>query len=348
MYKILIFGDYISQIHEIPIGNALLEKGHIVKNFSTNGYKKYKLLNRFYNLQIKLGFGPLIWKINKNLIKEVERNNYDLLFLYRPIFIKRKTLKHIRNKCLIFCYNNDDPFSNLYKNSFWKDFFNCLIFYDHIFYYRKKNELDYKKIGYTNTSLLRSYYIQTLNYKISNVQENKFNSDVVFIGHFEDDGRDLKLKKIIESGIKIKIFGPDWQRSKYFNYFTEKLGYKITSLNSTDYNLALNSSKIALVFLSTLNNDTYTRRCFEIPASQTLMLSQYSDDLNDLFIDGKEAVYFHTINDLISKIIYYLHANDERDLIVQNAYRKLLISRHEVSNRVDEILEKIDFYNHKL
>ena len=33
--------------------------------------------------------------------------------------------------------------------------------------------------------------------------------DVVFVGHFEDDGRDEVFKYLIENGVNLKIFGPE-------------------------------------------------------------------------------------------------------------------------------------------
>ena len=45
-------------------------------------------------------------------------------------------------------------------------------------------------------------------------------------------------------------------------------------------------------FFSRLNRDTYTRRCFEIPAAGTLMLCDYSDHAATLFAPGREADFF--------------------------------------------------------
>ena len=43
-------------------------------------------------------------------------------------------------------------------------------------------------------------------------------------------------------------------------------------------------------FLSKINNDSYTRRNFEIPAMKKV-LSEYSDELNKIFIEGKEMIF---------------------------------------------------------
>lgn len=220
----------------------------------------------------------------------------------------------------------------------WWHFLKAAPHYDHIFVYRPKNINDYKKIGYTSISLLRSYYLSEKNFPVKNLSTDKYKCDVIFIGHWENDGRDDYIKAIIDAGVNFKLYGPEWRRSKYYKFFQEKLGYEIKSLTD-DYNLALNSAKIALVFLSKLNNDTYTRRCFEITASGVFMLSEYSDDLNSLFIAGREADYFNNKDEMIEKIKYYLQNEEERKKIALAGYQKSLRSGHEVLDRAKEILK---------
>lgn len=109
--------------------------------------------------------------------------------------------------------------------------------------------------------------------------------DVVFIEHFEDNGRVEYMKCLMEDeGIDFHLYGTLWDRSRYFREIRSRFG-EITPLYN-DYNLALNSTKIALVFLSKRNNDTYTRRCFEITDAKIFMFNQYTDDLDSMFKEG--------------------------------------------------------------
>jgi spore maturation protein CgeB len=107
---------------------------------------------------------------------------------------------------------------------------------------------------------------------------------------------------------------------------------------NSDYNQILNDSKIALVFFSKLNLDTYTRRVFEIPASKTFMLSEYTVDMSSLFIEGKEAEYFRNSKELIIKIEHYLKNEKERIRIAENGYKKVRKDGHEAVDRAKQIL----------
>ncbi|MFZ2978429.1 MAG: glycosyltransferase, partial [Candidatus Magasanikiibacteriota bacterium] len=156
---------------------------------------------------------------------------------------------------------------------------------------------------------------------------------------FEDDGRDEYIKFLFDNRVNIKLFGgSSWIKSKYYNYFVNKIG-PIDNLDNIEYNLALNSAKICLVFLSKRNNDTYTRRCFEIPATKSLVLSEYSDDLNTLFAQGKEADYFKSKEELLEKVRFYLANENMRIEVVEAGYKRLIKDKHEVGDRVGEIIK---------
>jgi spore maturation protein CgeB len=349
--KVLVVADWHGEMYAETFFHTFKKLGYETLKFSWKEYfKHYQYSNNYktdknivksiyYKFQNKFIFGPSILKINNDLIKLSLREKPNLIFIYRGTHIHAKTLKYIKEniKCEIVGYNNDDPFSNQYPKYFWRHFMKSIPFYDYIFSYRWKNINDYKALNYTKTSLLRSYYIKEKNFFLEKISNKNYICDVIFIGHFEDDGRDEYIKLLFENNISIKIFGTGWEKSKYFLFFKEKQN-SIKPLYS-DYNLALNSAKIALIFLSKLNNDTYTRRCFEIPITRTMMISEYTEDLNNLFRDGIEAVYFRNKEELLKKVKYFLNNQNELKKIAHNGYERLLSDGHEVEDRVKEIIK---------
>ena len=268
----------------------------------------------------------------------IQKNSIDIVFVYKGNYIFPSTIKYIKtkSKAKIFSYNNDDPFTKDIPKYYWRHFIKGLQYYDWNFVYREKNIQDYKNLGINNVSILRSYYIKENNFYISGIQKEY---DVVFIGHWENDSRDEIIKYLIENGIKIKLFGTLWEKSKYYKYLKEKIG-NIKPIYKEEYNLTINKAKIALVFLSKINNDTYTRRCFEIPATKTMMMAEYTDDLaNNLFEEDKEAVYFKNKEELLEKIKYYLANEDKIKEIGENGYKRLMRDGHEVVDRCKEIIK---------
>ena len=350
--KILIISDgHGGKTHGDAFKKSFEELGHEVSVFTWQGYfKNYPyadcyetdsnfLKSIYYRFQNKFTFGPALLKLNSDAVKKCNEIKPDLVFVYRGTHIFPSTVKKMqKTSAKVFGYNNDDPFSEKYASYVWRHFKKCIPFYDHVFYYRQKNKTDYDALGCKNSSLLRSYYIKENNFQIPSIETNKYTCDAIFIGHFEEDGRDDALKLLLDNGINLKLYGTNWEKSKHYAYFVEKLG-NITPLYD-DYNLALNSAKIALVFLSKLNNDSYTRRCFEIPATGTLMLAEDSDDLsNNLFEEDKEAIYFKTPEELLTKVQAYSADTAKRKKIATSGKNKLEKSGHEVLDRAKQVLE---------
>jgi spore maturation protein CgeB len=343
--KILVIGEYIVDFHEEAFCVEFEKSGYEVIRFKTKNYfTKWSsnILNNiqylFQRLSLKVQYGYSINKMNEDVRKLIDKSEVDLVFIYRGLLIYSDTVKLLSHKAPVFIYNNDDPFSKKYPPFFWRHYLGSLPFAKTIFYYRTKNEEDYKKLGYNNISLLKPYYMAHKNFYIPEKEVNQYTCDVIFIGHYENDGRDILLKKVIDSGVNIKLFGPEWQKSPLYTYFVNKMG-EIKPI-SKDYNLAINSAKIALVFLSKINNDTYTRRCFEIPPTKTFMLCEYSNDMNNIFKMGYEADYFNSVDEILEKIEYYLKHPIERQLIADRAYQRLIQDGHEISHRAKQVVQE--------
>jgi spore maturation protein CgeB len=342
MTKVLVCGGTGQEIYEKSIYQALKKtNGLEVDLFDWSMYLSLKDVSKISfqyfttKLQNKYSMGSIISQINVDLMKKVENNKYDLVFIYRGQHILPETIKTMQfYGSIVFIYNNDNPFSAHYPKYFWRHFLQSAIVCDHVFSYRVENIEQYKLLGQSNVSLLRSYYLKEYNFFIN---PEKFESDVIFIGHYEKDGRDEILKHLIENNIKTRIYGWGWEGSNYFKELS-KYG-KIRPVFGKEYNEKINKSKIALVFLSKINRDTYTRRCFEILATKTLMLSEYTRDLASLFKPNIDAIYYTNKNDCLEKIKYLINNKNILNEVSKSGYQKLITGNHSVNDRAKEIIK---------
>jgi len=345
--KILVAEEgYGDVIYGGAIVSGFKDLGHHVVHFSWSPFLsesglliKRSPLSEFYlRLENKFLCGYMLKRINFRLLEKVSEFNPHLVFIYRGAHITSETISIIRNRysAVVFGYNNDDPFSDQYPWFYWRHFKKAAPKYSHVFSYRFKNIYDFQSLG-LETSLLRSYYRAGNNFPIDTVGSH-FECDVIFVGHFENDGRDKALLDLLDEGINVKIFGPEWRRSGLYGELRKRLGYEIDALDMEDYNIAINSSKIAIVFLSKLNNDTYTRRCFEIPATKTLMLAEYTEDLASMFDEDTEAVFFRSTCELRVKIKKLLEQESLIGKIASRGHARVLRDGHEVTDRCKQIL----------
>jgi spore maturation protein CgeB len=70
-----------------------------------------------------------------------------------------------------------------------------------------------------------------------------------------------------------------------------------------------------------------------------MMMAEYTDDLSELFEEGKEIEFFRGKNELLRKIKYYLDNEEECLNIGKEGNRRLLNDRHEVVDRCEEIIK---------
>jgi spore maturation protein CgeB len=345
--KILIVGDGGSDIHEVAVMKSFKNMGHEVKSFYWHPYFKAenRLVNLWRRFQNKYIIGPAINKINHDLISITLKFSPKLIFVYRGTHIYYQAISLIKNQlpyCQIFGYNNDDPFGDGHPPWLWRHFLKCVPYYDLVFAYRIHNLADFKKIGAKRTELLRSWYLPYINHYVSLNKEEKikYECDIVFVGHYENDGRLEHLEEIVKNGYKLRLFGPgyEWdQRLKKSSVLAHLAPVHLIWGN--EYNKAICGAKIALCFLSKLNRDSYTRRCFEIPAAGTLLLSEYSDDLANIYESGAEVAFFKSKEEMIQKIKLYIEDVNLRNIVSVNGTKRARNDGYDIDSRMTRVLE---------
>jgi spore maturation protein CgeB len=352
--RILVAGDWYSDVHEDGVYHAYQEIGHDVFKFKWHQYFQLEektssfilIINSFwYKFQNKFIVGPIVSKINYDFIKAVEKCQPDIISLYRATHITKKTLRKIKNEnpsTYLISHNEDDPFTKGHPYWLWRNFHAAIPEYDLVLAHRLRNVEQYKNAGAKNVNFLRSWFDpkRTHAVKLSSNDELKFKCDVVFAGHFEDDGRVEYLEEIVNNGFKLKLFGPGkyWdpvlRKSKSLRHLAP-----LQQVWGDDYNKALCGAKVALCFMSKLNKDTYTRRCFEIPATNTVLISEYSDELSSLYNAGVEADFFKSKQELIQILRRYVDDEAYRASVAKAGHKRVVVDGHDVVSRMKMVLE---------
>jgi hypothetical protein len=352
--RILVAGDWYSEVHEEGVYQAYKKLGHEVFRFTWHQYFQPKPVSSpfvgkiksfWQKFQDKFITGPIIFKINRDFIKTVDECNPDVISLYRGTHITKGTLRSIKRHhpliCLV-CHNEDDPFTEGHPYWLWRHFLAGIPVYDLVLAHRLRNVQQYVDAGARNVKFLRSWFAPERTHPVSLSDNDKlqFECDVVFVGHFENDGRVAYLEEIVRNGFKLRLFGP----GKYWDAVLQQSSIlrhlaPIQLVWGEDYNKALCGAKVALCFMSKLNRDTYTRRCFEIPATKTVLLSEYSDELATLFRSGVEADFFKSNEELKQKLRQYVDNESFRQSVAQAGYHRVIADGHDVVSRMKQVLE---------
>lgn len=335
--KILIVGDYSFPLYASALYEAMRGVGGVyadsfdISKYLSGNNSFFKLIKRVEN---KLSAGPDVLKLNNDLINKCRRERYDLVFLYTVRSVTAKTVCEIR-ECgsKVFSYCNDDPFSDFYPRYFWRNYRDVLSCSDKNYVYRVKNIYDVERVCGVKPSILRSYYLNAMNYPCGKGKMIKDVPEVIFLGHDENDERKEYIASLAENGVKVGV-----PKKLYRMSLGVRENIVYLENERTLYNRYLCSCKVPLVFLSKINHDTYTRRCFEIPAAGAFLFCPYTEDLASLFEEGKEIIFYRDKQDFLEKIIYYINHDEERNQIAAAGRRRLLKDGHEILDRAKQII----------
>ncbi len=345
--KILIIGDWTWAIYEDAFSRGLQEYNVEISIFSTSRFFK----GFFGRVQKKFPF-PLysFSKLNKEIVKSVKSESPDLVLFWRPTHIRPKTINLLSNMGIkSVSYNNDDPFgpqkhmnAPWHHQYLWYWYLKCLPFFNYNFFYRKINCEESKDLGATHADVLLPYFLpwQDRPVYLTEIDKQRYDTDVVFVGHYEADGREVSIRTLVSAGIRVKLWGGHyWTRSVLGDAY-DKLS-PIVAVHGTEYAKALCGAKICLCFLSKINRDTYTRRCFEIPACGKVLLAERTWDLISFFKEDEEACFFSTPDELLRKVQWLISNPDIRERIAQAGLRRVWEDRHDVISRAEYFLSVV-------
>jgi len=294
--------------------------------------------------------GWALLRMNAELLQEARREQPNAILFWRPTHVLPKTVRAIRRLGIqVISYNNDDPFGpKAYGNCPWHHhwlwfwFLRCVPIFDVAFFYRKVNRQEAIQHGARRAEILLPYFSPWEHHQVMlNLHEREqFKSDVVFVGHYEPDGRAEGIRALMEAGIAVKIWsGGDWPRQALGHFYD--LIQPIEPALGPNYAKALSGAKICLAFLSKLNRDTYTRRCFEIPACGRPMLAERTADLMSMFKEDEEACYFSSPKELVEKAQWLLKNPEIRKRIAAAGRQRVFADGHDVISRARQFLINI-------
>lgn len=79
-------------------------------------------------------------------------------------------------------------------------------------------------------------------------------------------------------------------------------------------------------------------RAFDIMGAEGFLLSNYQEDFFDFFVPGEDFDYYDGVEDLMTKIEYYLSHEKERKEIAHNGFQKITES-HTYEHRIDTMIK---------
>lgn len=117
----------------------------------------------------------------------------------------------------------------------------------------------------------------------------------------------------IAAEFQLRIYGGMWQHASRKSR-SRACWAKGEGLDS-EMAVAISSSKITFNMVRAEHICSHSMKTLEIPACGGFMLTNWTEDQAMLFEDGKECVFYNTMEEMVEKARYYLENESEREKI---------------------------------
>ena len=298
-------------------------------------------------IERRVFIGPRFRQINLDLRMFCRDKRPDIVWIDKGFWIWPSTLRVLREEEAFLVQHNTDSLSpNLWQSKsayllmrrtlpLFDLYFTTNIQDYEILSGRKKPHTELTFLGYDH----RRFDNSPLPVKFRKQWEN----GLLFVGHHEPRTEDSILA-LVEAGLPVTVYGTGWERAKEQSRLH---GYvKFRTLNDKEYSYALKGTKIGLCFVSELNGNQTAGRSFEIPACGTFLLAMRTERHMRCYVEGKEAEFFGSDQELVQKARYYLEHGDQRKEIARLGHQRCVRSDYSWARYMcddwDKVLTAID------
>jgi spore maturation protein CgeB len=342
--KIVFVGDLSSYARAKQRYVAMEDMGHNVQGLSwvpleTDLSPSKPLL--WERIRRKLGYPIDLVNLNQSLPLEVKKFTPDLIWIEKANTIQPKVyrkIKHAFPKTRVVYYSEDDIYVPNNRSIYLRE---SLSVFDVVYTTKPRNIEELPKLGAKRVKCVYQAYDKNFHRPLALTEDEKqtWGADVTFVGTFEPD-RAAQMLFLAENGIQVRVWGSNWKswQNKHPNLKVEG-----KAVYNDDFLKVISSTRINLNFLRKCNRDRHTSRSLEIPACKGFMLAERTDEHQNLFEEGKEAIFFDSAEELCQQVRYYLKHDQERETIALAGWQRCIESGYSHHDRLKVIFSELVF-----
>jgi spore maturation protein CgeB len=324
--------------------------GSLASGFINNGWhcqifddykcytKKYGILKKKY--LYRLFWGHLTKTVESKLIENINRFKPDILFIvkgfyYSDTFISRLKLKY--KNIFIANFNPDNTFNDWHFGNSNKWILKSTPYYDCIYTWGANLVDAFNRIGAKKSAHLPFAFDSAL-HKSEETNTRQQKKVISFIGTWDEE-REWWISKL--KNLDINIYGGNWNKS------TKSIRKKVVlnDVRGANFSKICSESAVNLNILRLQNKDSHNMKSYEIPGCGGFMLASSSIEHSELLIEGIEADYFTTPEELYERSNFYLNNLDLSKEIATRAKIKIHNESYSYSARARQIIG--DYLNFK-
>lgn len=321
---------------------ALRSLGHEVIHVASDPSKGV-LSRHVFRVGHRLGMNLDLVGTNRRILEALERRSFDLVWVDKGLTIAPETLRRAREQrpgLIAVSYSPDDMFAKDLQSS---RYLACMNLYDRHVTTKSYNVDELPTLGARDVIFVDNAYEPEFHRPMRLDREDtlRYGARVGFVGTYEED-RAQTMLALARDDVSIRIWGYGWNRLRESH---PNLEIRPEQVGGLEYAKAINATEINLGFLRKAYRDLQTTRSIEIPACGAFMLAERTEEHRRLFVEGEEAEFFATYDELLEKIRFYLEHPKERALVAAAGRQRCLTGGYDNAARLAGVLDEIQRRN---
>ncbi len=319
-------------------GEALRRLGQEVVPFAL---EPWELRSRYGRaLQFRFPVGPLVASVNRALLKQVQEQRPEVVWLDKPVHFTAGTIRAIKAAgCTVVCVNQDNPFGPR-EDGCWMQFFKIFRLFDLHCVFREADALRYQEWGLPSVKLLFSYEPEQHFPPPEGWGDADRDRGVSYTGSPLEERPEFLRRLGEEFSLPLAVAGPRWDRA-----WPEELRSKFViggMMKDAAYRESIWRSKVNLAFVTHRNEDDVAHKAIEIAACGQFLLAERTPGHQACFEEDKEAVFFSSAEECAEKARYYLSRPEERERIAAAARLRAKRSGYSNDAQLEKVLLRLD------
>jgi hypothetical protein len=273
--------------------------------------------------------------LNRELLDTARRMRPDLVLVVKGQYLTPDTLAEVRRAsgATLVNYATDDPFNPRVSSPELRA---AIGTYDVYACTKRAVLADASRAGARSVAYVPFAYKPSVHFPeaaTGPAEHDRFAADVAFIGGADDD-RLPYLEHLLDRlpEVNLALWGGFW--GKYPKLRPHWRGVAL----GREYRLAISGAHVLVNLVRRANRDGHVMRSFEVPACGGCMVSERTDEHEQLFADGRETRFFSTPDDLVELTAELLGDPPARAGLADQARRWATSGGHTYADRIREIV----------
>jgi hypothetical protein len=336
--KLLIIGsDKVFSIENFYF-NCFKELGVEVKRFTAQAifYDYYYSGNIANKVLFKLGLSNIHQKINSKFKQIVNEFKPEIIWVFKGMELMPASLKWAKEQGIkLVNYNPDNPFIFTGKGSGNANITKSIDLYDFHFTYNLEIQKQLEEKHKAKTAFLPFAYDVSLELFNECAKEREI-VKACFLGN-PDKIRAAFLEQLATKGIKMDVFGNDWNK-----FISHKNITPYSPVYGDEQWKVLRKYRVQINLMRIHNEDSHNMRTFEVPGIGGIQVAPFTTEHQLFFEDGKEIFLYKNLDECVAKINYLISLSPAQTNHLRKYSRDAAINkRHCYKDRAIQVFETL-------